>query len=84
MNYNSFIAPCPLGNITLSQDQRRHRHLPQTQLPPLPGPEKGLVQAWGFLQGTILALSIESSIETSGPRMRAWVQIPLLTEIFEN
>ena len=54
MYYKSYIAPCPLGNITLSQDQRRHRHLPQTQLPPLPSPEKGLVQARGILQGTIL------------------------------
>ena len=56
MNYNSFIAPCPLGNITLSQDQRRHRHLPQTQLPPLPSPEESLVQTWGILQGKILTL----------------------------
>ena len=31
-----------------------------------------------------LALLIGSAIENSGPRMRAWVQIPLLTKLFST
>ena len=33
-------------------------------------------------QGEYLTLMIGSCIENSGPRMRAWVQIPLLTATF--
>ena len=57
---------CPTFNVFFpdfaSPRPRRHRHVPEVELPPLPGPEEGAVQAGCFLQGISAAALRESNL----------------------
>ena len=57
-----------------AESSRRHRHLPEAELPPLPGPEEGALQARSLLQRFPSAALRESNLQP--PRGRHHRECP--------